>query len=50
VRLKLDENLPHDLTDELARRGHDVDTVLHEQLGGRKDPIVVQPRLTTIGW
>ncbi|MBW3579333.1 MAG: DUF5615 family PIN-like protein [Actinobacteria bacterium] len=42
MRLKLDENLPHDLTDELKRRGHDVDTVLDEQLGGRKDPIVVQ--------
>ncbi len=42
MRLKLDENLPHDLTDALIRRGHDVDTVLDEQLGGRKDPIVVQ--------
>jgi predicted nuclease of predicted toxin-antitoxin system len=42
VRLKLDENLPHALTDELARRGHDVDTVLDEQLGGRKDPVVVE--------
>ncbi len=42
MRLKLDENLPHDLADELTRRGHDVDTVLDEQLGGRKDPVVVQ--------
>ena len=42
MRLKLDENLPTDLSDELARRGHDVDTVLDEQLGGRKDPVVVQ--------
>jgi hypothetical protein len=33
VRLKLDENLPDDVTDELARRGHDVDTVLDEHLG-----------------
>jgi predicted nuclease of predicted toxin-antitoxin system len=41
VRLKLDENLPRDLADELTRRGHDVDTVLDEQLGGRKDPVVV---------
>jgi uncharacterized protein (DUF433 family) len=24
VKLKLDENLPHDLGDELGRRGHDV--------------------------
>jgi predicted nuclease of predicted toxin-antitoxin system len=42
VRLKLDENLPRDLADERARRGHDVDTVLDEHLGGRKDPVVVQ--------
>jgi predicted nuclease of predicted toxin-antitoxin system len=42
VKLKLDENLPHDLAGELARRGHDVDTVLDEQLGGHKDPVVVQ--------
>jgi predicted nuclease of predicted toxin-antitoxin system len=42
VRLKLDENLPHDLADELTRRGHDVDTVLDEELGGCKDPVVVQ--------
>jgi len=42
VKLKLDENLPHDLADELVRRGHDVDTVLDEQLGGHKDPVVVQ--------
>lgn len=42
MRLKLDENLPRDLADELKRRRHDVDTVLDEQLGGRKDPIVVQ--------
>lgn len=42
MRLKLDENLPDDLTDELARRGHDVDTVLDEHLGGRKDAVVVR--------
>lgn len=40
--MKLDENLPRDLADELTRRGHDVDTVLDEQLGGHKDPVVVQ--------
>jgi predicted nuclease of predicted toxin-antitoxin system len=28
VKLKLDENLPHDLTDELGRRGDDVHTVV----------------------
>lgn len=42
MRLKLDENLPTSLTGELARRGHDVDTVLDEHLGGREDPVVVQ--------
>lgn len=42
MRLKLAENLPHDLADELTLRGHDVDTVLDEQLGGRKDPVVVE--------
>lgn len=42
MRLKLDENLPHDLADEFVRRGHDVDTVLDEELGGRKDPVIVQ--------
>lgn len=42
MKLKLDENLPRDLAGELSRRGHDVDTVLDEQLGGRKDPVVVQ--------
>lgn len=42
MRIKLDENLPRDPADELARWGHDVDTVLDEQLGGHKDPVVVQ--------
>ena len=42
MRLKLDENLPHDLADALTRQGHDADTVLDEQLGGRKDPVIVQ--------
>jgi predicted nuclease of predicted toxin-antitoxin system len=42
VRLKLDENLPADLTDELTRRGHDVVTVLDERLGGRNDRVVVR--------
>ena len=42
MRLKLDENLPDDVTDVLARRGHDVDTVLDEHLGGRKDSVVVR--------
>ena len=42
MKLKLDENLPGDLATELVRRGHDVDTVLEEQLGGRHDPAVVR--------
>jgi predicted nuclease of predicted toxin-antitoxin system len=41
VKLKLDENLPHDLTDELGRRGHDVHTVVDERLTGEPDPVVV---------
>lgn len=42
MRVKLDENLPRDLADELDRRGHNVDTVLDEDLGGRTDPVVVK--------
>jgi predicted nuclease of predicted toxin-antitoxin system len=42
VRVKLDENLPRDLVEVLIRRGHDVDTVLDEQLGGQADSIVVE--------
>ena len=41
MRLKLDENLPHDLATELARRGHDVHTVIEEHLAGESDPVVV---------
>jgi len=42
VKLKLDENLPHDLTADLAGRGHDVHTVNDEQLAGHADPVVVR--------
>lgn len=42
MRLKLDENLPVDLIDELARLNHDVDTVLDEGLGGTSDIVVVR--------
>lgn len=42
ARFRKDENLPRNLTDHLAGRGHDVDTVLDEQLGGRKDQVVVR--------
>lgn len=41
MKLKLDENLPRDLADELAARGLDVDTVLDEGLGGTADEAVV---------
>ena len=32
MKIKLDENMPHRLVAALARHGHDVDTVLDEQL------------------
>ena len=41
MKLKLDENLPHDLAARLGARGHDVHTVVEEQLGGHSDPVVV---------
>lgn len=41
MKLKPDENLPWDLAADLASHGHDVDTVLDEQLGGQEDPVVV---------
>lgn len=42
MKLKLDENLPHDLTADLVERGHDVHTVHDEQLAGHADPVVVR--------
>jgi predicted nuclease of predicted toxin-antitoxin system len=41
VKLKLDENLPHDLVTALRGDGHDVHTVVDEQLAGESDPVVV---------
>ena len=41
MKLKLDENLPHDLAAALGRRGHDVHTVADEHLAGESDPVVV---------
>jgi len=38
VRLKLDENLPVELADLFRDAGHDVLTVLDQELGGAKDP------------
>lgn len=40
TRFKLDENLPHDASGLLRQAGHDVHTVLTEQLGGSPDPRV----------
>ena len=40
MRLKLDENLPVELAWELARLGHDVDTVSQESLTGEADETV----------
>lgn len=41
ARFKLDENLPHDAALLLRNRGHDVHTVLDEQLGGHTDERVL---------
>jgi predicted nuclease of predicted toxin-antitoxin system len=40
TRFKLDENLPRDAEVLLQQAGHDVHTVLAEQLGGASDPRV----------
>lgn len=37
MRIKLDENLPTTLADELRALGHDADTVPEESLAGHKD-------------
>ena len=42
MRLKLDENLPGSLCPLLARYGHDVSTVLQEELGGTPDDQVAR--------
>jgi predicted nuclease of predicted toxin-antitoxin system len=41
VRLKLDENLPHELAAALRGEGHDVHTVVDEQLAGESDPVIM---------
>ena len=40
TRFKLDENLPRNAAVLLQQAGHDVHTVLAEQLGGNSDPRV----------
>jgi len=42
MRFKLDENLPHELADDLLRLGHDADTVYAEGLIGADDATIVQ--------
>ena len=37
MRVKLDENIPHTVRNRLAPLGLEVDTVLDEGLGGRRD-------------
>jgi predicted nuclease of predicted toxin-antitoxin system len=40
MRIKLDENLPAELVDDITGRGHDVDSVEAEGLAGQPDPLV----------
>lgn len=41
MRIKVDENLPVTLADDLRRLGHDADTVEAERLRGATDPVVI---------
>jgi len=42
TRFKLDENLPARAGDALRKAGHDVRTVLEQDLGGAADPVVFE--------
>jgi predicted nuclease of predicted toxin-antitoxin system len=42
MRVKLDENLPHELARLLREHGHHADTVMSEGLTGRADVVVWQ--------
>jgi hypothetical protein len=42
MKLKLDENLPDELSPELSSRGHDVHTVPSESLIGHDDPTILR--------
>lgn len=42
MRIKLDENLPAELVDDLRRLGHDADSVQSQGLAGRPDSVVVE--------
>ena len=41
MKIKLDENLPATLAHDLARLGHDCDTVIQEGLKGQPDSVVL---------
>lgn len=45
MRLKLDEHLPDDARQAAVALGHDVDTVVDEELGGASDPDVLAAAL-----
>ena len=47
MRFKLDENLPKELADDLARVGHQADTVHGEGLVGAEDATVVRAARTS---
>jgi hypothetical protein len=40
MRIKLDENLPVELVEDVTALGHDVDSVESEGLAGQADPVV----------
>lgn len=41
MKLKLDENLPVELLDDLRQAGHEGDSVQGEGLGGAQDSVVL---------
>jgi predicted nuclease of predicted toxin-antitoxin system len=47
VKVKLDENVPRSAGDVLVAAGHDVDTVVDEDLAGATDPRVVAAAAAT---
>lgn len=49
MRLKLDENLPAELAEDLRAVGHDVDTVSSEGRGGSADHVVATAARSTAG-
>jgi predicted nuclease of predicted toxin-antitoxin system len=46
MRIKLDENLPAELVDDLHGAGHDVDSVVSEHLAGQPDTVVANAART----